>query len=309
MGIPGRASVLSRPSTPKRAPFSRFWRWGRGRPSTEADAVEADPLLAAGRHLRQRREERRLTLRELALETRISTPVLEALERGWRDRLPEATYLRTMLPLIERHLDLAPGSLVAVLPSSPAPSELRQRDGLVRRFTPGSIDVFTTWQGSVLYGLLTLGLVYGLNLQQQHLAAKGLLVMRPVPPLSPQEQASQPGSGQLLLDIYPDLRPLQQAAEGQSLKSLGSTPANSGGKTSQGTLKVRLTSTSTMRLNEGGRGSIQLQAAKGELVMDLRGPWSLTIDPPPISKDAVSWKGQVLTPNPKTPNTFRRPKG
>ena len=39
--------------------------------------------------MKQRREAGGLTLRELALETRITTPVIEALERGWSDRLPE----------------------------------------------------------------------------------------------------------------------------------------------------------------------------------------------------------------------------
>ena len=57
-------------------------------------------MLAAGQRLRLRREERGLSLRDLALQTRISAAVLEAIERGWRDRLPEATYLRTMVPLI-----------------------------------------------------------------------------------------------------------------------------------------------------------------------------------------------------------------
>ena len=46
--------------------------------------------------MKQRREAGGLTLRELALETRITTPVIEALERGWSDRLPERAYLASM---------------------------------------------------------------------------------------------------------------------------------------------------------------------------------------------------------------------
>ena len=70
----------------------RLLGWIR-RPRAESAAggpsgVEQDPLLLAGRRLREQREARGLNLRELAQETRISTPVLEALERGWRDRLP-----------------------------------------------------------------------------------------------------------------------------------------------------------------------------------------------------------------------------
>ena len=155
------------------------------------------------------------------METRISTAVLEALERGWRDRLPEPTYLRTMLPLIERHLELEPGSLDPVLPREQQRSQRAQQAGLLRRFTPGSIDVFTTWQGTVLYGVLTLGLIYGLNLQQQRLARAGLLAVGPLPIHTPAANpASEPASGAnsgtaMLLNTYPELQPLRLAEQGQ----------------------------------------------------------------------------------------------
>lgn len=187
------------------------------------EAMPVDPIQAAGRQLRQRREQQQLSLRQLANETRISTPVLEALERGWRDRLPEPTYLRTMLPLIERHLELEPGSLHAVLPAEARGGGGRGgRGGLGRRFTPGSIDVFTTWQGTVLYGVLTLGLIYALNLQQQRLARAGLLTLAPIPP-QPAASGGSEASGaatpaQALLQDYPELRPLQRASEGQALR-------------------------------------------------------------------------------------------
>ncbi len=54
--------------------------------------------------MKQSREAERLTMRELALETRIITPVIEAPERGWSDRLPERVYLASMLPQLERRL-------------------------------------------------------------------------------------------------------------------------------------------------------------------------------------------------------------
>ena len=214
MGCPGRVSPLSRIAAPPLlARLSRLWR--RGKPAASPSAAgepPADPLLAAGQLLREARERRGLGLRQLAQETRISTPVLEALERGWRDRLPESAYLRTMLPLIERHLDLEPASLQRLLPSEPLPGQTLRRSSLLRRFTPGSIDVFTTWQGTLLYGLLTLGLIYALNLQQQRLASAGWRAVAPLP------AAPQPANTNQLLETYPELRPLDQAGQGQALR-------------------------------------------------------------------------------------------
>ena len=214
MECPGRVSPLSRIAAPPLlARLSRLWR--RGQPAASPSAAgepPADPLLAAGQLLREARERRGLGLRQLAQETRISTPVLEALERGWRDRLPESAYLRTMLPLIERHLDLEPASLQRLLPSEPLPGQTLRRSSLLRRFTPGSIDVFTTWQGTLLYGLLTLGLIYALNLQQQRLASAGWRAVAPLP------AAPQPANTNQLLETYPELRPLDQAGQGQALR-------------------------------------------------------------------------------------------
>jgi len=215
-------SPLNRPPGPTlRTRLSRIWRRGHPPEATPTAVSEppVDPLLAAGQLLREARERRGLGLRQLAQETRISTPVLEALERGWRDRLPESAYLRTMLPLIEQHLELEPASLQRLLPNEPLPGQRLHKDSLLKRFTPGSIDVFTTWQGTLLYGLLTLGLIYGLNLQQQRLASAGWRAVAPLPS-SPEPRGSKPQNrgAALLLDIHPDLRPLDQARQGQALR-------------------------------------------------------------------------------------------
>ena len=92
--------------------------------------------------MKQRREAEGVTLLELALETRITTSVIEALERGWSDRLSERAYLASMLLQLERRLELTPGVLQPVLP----PAVYRQLQMTVsqRFFTLGSSDVFTT---------------------------------------------------------------------------------------------------------------------------------------------------------------------
>lgn len=264
-----------------------------------------DPLLAVGRRLRQEREARGLNLRQLALETRISTPVLEALERGWRDRLPEGAYLRTMLPLIEQRLELPSGSLDAALPaiSPKAGAGGAGKPGLLPRFTPGSIDVFSTWQGTLIYGALSLGLIYAINLQQQQIAAAALLSVKPIPALPPSEQRQPASPAVGLLNAYPDLRPLLRASRGQALSALKS---GSSTDTGVGILHLTLTQPSSVSLNSDSGERSAFKAVQGELVLQLKPPLQLTVTPAPKATD-VTWNGEPLAPLAKQPGQFRLP--
>lgn len=281
-----------------------WWPWRKAVLSQPVEPRE-DPLLNAGRQLRQQREARGLNLRQLAIETRVSTPVLEALERGWRERLPEPAYLRTMLPLLEQHLNLPAGALNGALPDRPETAQhgVSGRQALLSRFTPGSIDVFTTWQGTVLYGALTLALIYGVNLQQQRLAAENLLALRPISPLPASEQRA-PDPNAELLQAYPDLRPLQQAARGVARQRL-----LEGGlehRPAAGVLQLRLGQPTRISLGSDAGVKTELTGASGELVLQLRPPLRLTLDPVP-SQGAVLWDGKALTPEPGGGGRYRLP--
>ena len=299
--------VLSRPSASLR---ERLGRWRRPKTTDGAaftQAEELDGLKSAGDRLRQAREAQGLNLRQLALATRISSPVIEALERGWRDRLPEATYLRTMLPLLEDQLGLPAGSLDGALPSSEAQPADRSRR-LVLRFTPGSIDVFTTWQGTWLYAGLCLALLYGVNLQQQQLASAGLLALHPVPPLQPSDQGPNATETKTRLERdYPNLRPLDLAAKGQALGLLRPRPTNQVASET-GQLLIRLDQPSAVSLQDSKGLRTNLQAGKGELVLPLSSPFRLSIDPPPKAASAVEWNGALLVPLKGKPNQFVLPR-
>jgi transcriptional regulator with XRE-family HTH domain len=289
--------------------LGRWWRPKTTDGDAFTQAAERDGLQIAGERLRLAREAQGFNLRQLALATRISSPVIEALERGWRDRLPEATYLRTMLPILEAQLGLPAGCLDGALPSKdPQPADRRQ--GLVLRFTPGSIDVFTTWQGTWLYAGLCLALLYGVNLEQQQLASAGLLALHPVPPLPPSNPKPEAGGakGQLERD-YPSLRPLDLAAKGQALSLLNATPTPSHRLPSEtGQLLIRLDQPSAVRLQDSQGLRANLQAGKGELVLPLTSPFRLSIDPPPKEASAVEWNGALLAPMKGKPNQFVLPR-
>lgn len=182
-----------------------------------------DPFLEVGRRLRVARESRGLSLRQLAQETRISITVLEALEKGWRDRLPEPAYMRTMLALLEQHLALDQGSLAAALPLRTSRSLRSSLKAHAKRVPLTSIALFATWQGALLYALLCLLLIYGLNRQQERLVTQGLLPLRSVPARPAPDSEAAPAAARdraRVLDAYPDLRPLERASRGLGLELL-----------------------------------------------------------------------------------------
>lgn len=266
-----------------------------------------DPLLEAGRQLRQAREARGIGLRQLAQDTRISTAVLEALERGWRDRLPEPTYLRSMLPLLERHLAMPTGSLNTALPrGSSRYSTGHRRESGLRRFTPGSIDVFTSWQGTLLYALLIIGLIHLLNLQQFRLASQGLLSSRPLPPLGNPAAATAGGADAALLAAFPDLRPISQAAAGQGLRLLRQQSSKGGPDLSLGILGLTTTAPTQVEIRSSRGESTSLKGVEGELNLPVLPPFRLELKPEP-ARGTVRWKGTVLTPLPNQPGTFLVP--
>jgi len=270
---------------------------GKAEPPSRAP-LELDPLQEAGRQLRQAREARGLGLRQLAQETRISAAVLEALERGWRDRLPEPTYLRTMIPLLERHLAMPTGSLQAVVPINP--KRLHEGPGgesRLRRFTPGSIDVFTSWQATLLYALLILGLIHLLNLQQFQLASRGLLSSHPLPPLKdPAATAAAAGRADAeLLEAFPDLRPISQAASGQGLRLLRKEAGTRGPDLSLGILTLSTPTPTRVEIRSDRGGTTTLSGVEGELALPVLPPFRLTLSPEPQG-GVVRWRGAVLAP-------------
>ena len=260
-----------------------------------ASGFPPDSLEEAGQRLRQAREGRGLGLRQLAQQTRVSSAVIEALERGWPDRLPEPTYLRTIVPLLESHVGLAPGSLGAALPSHSSGFPGSSRRPLARRFTPGSIDVFTSWQGTLLYGLVTLGLIQLLNLQQFRLASRGLHSTDPIPPFDRLGSVGSVGADAAVLAAYPDLRPIDRAAAGQALQRLRAEAASPAPNLARGQLDLKLSYPTRLELSSTMGGSTSLDPVRGQVSLPVLPPFRLRLDPAPEA-GTVRWNGKPLAP-------------
>ena len=255
-----------------------------------------------GAMIRERRELLGLTLRDLATQIRITTPVLEALERGWIDRLPERAYLASMLPQVERRLELPSGCLDPVLPVPVSRSRLKPVRGF-GRFTPGSIDVFTTWQGSIVYGAVMLFSLVALNRQQPTLARQNGLALEPVR-ANIQAITSAPDSSSAEVSATLEgLRPLEQARQRLPQDWLNGVATSV--TPNDGVLQLLFNESSQLTIDSEGGDRVQLVAGQGELTLQLRAPIDLTMTPPPAEIQQVMWNGVPLQQVPKLPGVYR----
>ena len=71
--------------------------------------------------------------------------MIEALESGWSDCLPELAYLTSMLSQMERQVALTPGMVKTILPA--AVDWRLQKTLSQHRISLGGIDVITDGQG------------------------------------------------------------------------------------------------------------------------------------------------------------------
>jgi hypothetical protein len=165
--------------------------------------------------------------------------------------------------------------------------------------------VFSTWQGTLLYGGLTLGLIYVINLQQQQLAAANLLTLRPMAPMPSREQARPAQAGSALLRLYPDLRPLQRASQGVGMVAL-QQPRRSAAPAGPGVLRLNLSRPSSVALSSNGAPRTNLQGAQGELVLTLQPPLQLSITPARTAAE-VLWDSQPLRALAGQPGRYRLP--
>ncbi len=278
-----------------------WWRRPRKSSSTEADAAETrQQRLDLGLMLQRRREELGLSLRELATETRITTPVIEALERGWGDRLPERAYLASMLPQLETRLAVPAGCLAPLLPQPLVPQRGPAKAGL-RRFTLGNIDVFTTWQGTVVYAMVIALSLLGINRQQKDLALRNSLSLEPV--RADVEAINRRPTPADFDERIASLRPLEQVQQRTPQQWLELVSGSL--SQSQGVLEVVVVEPRALQLSSGGGDRVQFTASAGTLILQLQAPIEVRLDPPAGAGDQVLWNGEPLTVDQQRPGVYR----
>ena len=204
-----------------------------------------------------------------------------------------------MLPQQKRRQGLSPGVIRAVLP--PAVGRQLQMTLSQRLFTLGSIDVFTTWQDSVVYAALIGLSLLMINQQQLNLAQLNSQSLEPVRvDLGGLDQTSAFPSHD---DQLKALRPQEVARQRQSLDWLNA--AGGSPLVRPGVLTLELTQPRQLQLSSGGGDRLQLQLHSGTANLQLIAPVQVVVTPPPDELDQLLWNGQALKADMSRLGTYR----
>ena len=265
--------------------------WRRFNPVVSVNTPELEHqiiLEQLGRSIKSRRESLGLTIRELAVETRITTPVLESLERAWVSRLPERAYLYSILKQVEQKLSFPVGTLDPYLPQV-SDDEIASRRK-VSRITLGSIDVFTTWQGSLLYVVCISTSLFLLN---RYFYENPQFLQRPMVPVSLSIQSRGPSASNRRNKSSSQLglSPLNQALA-KLEPSAGSADAPS-----LGILAFDLPSRRQLQVIVEGNQLLRLPLAQGPHSLEVAFPMDFRFEPAINDATLFYWNGQLIQPN------------
>ena len=119
-----------------------------------------------------------ISLEELSTKTKISKNVLIAIEKGWKEYLPEKTYLISMLKILELHLNLGKGTLNGLLEQKIINNNLS-----TFKFKFINIDFLNSWFGSFLYFIIMILSILALNSQQKYLLKINSISIAKIKPL------------------------------------------------------------------------------------------------------------------------------
>ncbi len=157
-------------------PMSLIKKFFRVQIKDKSYAEIQSKYIEAVKVLKKKRKEYGISRKDLSVQTRISISVLEAIEKGWVEKLPEKAYLSSMLIILEDSLGIERNKLKGILDQSKEPLNSTS----YQTFTPGNIEIYTTWQGSLIYFIIMFVSIIALNNQQRYLVSLNSISLNPI---------------------------------------------------------------------------------------------------------------------------------
>ena len=185
-----------------------------------------------------------------------------------------------------------------LLPQAVLPHRGAAKAGL-RRFTLGNIDVFTTWQGTLVYaGVIALSLL-AINRQQQDLALRNSLTLEPVrADVDAINRRPNVGGSD---DRIAALRPLEQVQQRTPQKWLELVVAASRSLRECWTLLSPSPESCSCR----AVAVTGFNSKPAGTLTQLQAPIEVRLDPPAGATDRVLWNGEPLVVDGERAGVYR----
>ncbi len=260
----------------------------------KASGISDEMLLEAGKLLKEKRLLLKLSINDLAIKTRISTAVIEAIEKGWIHKLPEQAYLSAMIPRLENELELAPGLLDKSIKYEQDKLARNQKRN-PRRLSLSNIDLLTTWQGTATYLVIIFISILAINNQHKRIALLNSESIYPVP--INEELLKTDIDPNIRNDLFRKTRPFYESKRKSAIDWLYSTSGESITTKNTGKLKIILYKSKKLTLEDAKGNKTDLANVKGTLALEVFTPGILKVTPPPAGKDQIIWEGEKYTNN------------
>ncbi len=241
----------------------------------------------ACRLLKEKREHYGLKRTQLALKTKISTTVLEAIENGWSNQLPERTYLMSMLTILENELGLNKGSLNPILREN-----YNRKRSNISTFSTGNIELLTSWQGGLLYIIFMLTFIFLLNQSQKNIAKKHMVTVQPIIETKLKKNLSNTKADKNIINFNKLKKDYYLNGSSNILSNLYKDFKV---KSSQGKLDLKLQQSKTIIINNGTKDIIKITNTKGPITLYLMTPATLRIVPELTTGEVIIWRGRVIS--------------
>ncbi len=118
-----------------------------------------DPYINIGNIIKENRVKKNLSIEDLSLLSKIPISTIFGIENNVKDLIPQYPFTRSILLKLEECLSLEKLKLIKLIPKEYIPNNRR----LKRNFTFTKIDLFNSWQGSLIYLLLIMTSIFVLN--------------------------------------------------------------------------------------------------------------------------------------------------
>jgi len=119
----------------------------------------ADPYINIGNIIKESRVKKNLTIEDLSSLSKIPISTILGIENNIKELIPSYPFNRSILLKLEECLSLEKFKLIKLIKKDYIPSNKRKK----RNYTFTKIDLFNSWQGSLIYLFIIVISIFVLN--------------------------------------------------------------------------------------------------------------------------------------------------